>query len=288
MPSCRALRRMSRFSGLAARVVTAIIGGSALIALIVHGGRWGGFLLAGLLTIAMLYELGDMAFRLPDAGIKKAMLIAAALAVLACRAWEPGSVNVAFAAAVMAIFAFHLLAAHRHRGAPFLAHYQDLASSILGLGFVGWLLLFIPGTLELRQGKHWLLLLLVEKWAGDTAAYFAGKSLGRRKLYAFVSPNKTWEGAVAGLIGGVAAAAVYRACLIPQLDWGLTLLAGAALSVAGQVGDLCESLVKRAFDRKDSGAILPGHGGLLDRFDGVLFGLPVAYVLGRLAEAAGP
>ncbi|MGH7506501.1 MAG: phosphatidate cytidylyltransferase [Longimicrobiales bacterium] len=119
-------------------------------------------------------------------------------------------------------------------------------------------------------------------WIGDTCAYFAGRAWGRRKLIPSVSPGKTVEGAIAGLVGTVVIGAVY-AWLIFQLWLGLPIgaLAGAAggllISPAAQVGDLAESLLKREAGVKDSGSLLPGHGGILDRFDSLLFAVPTAY-----------
>jgi phosphatidate cytidylyltransferase len=120
-------------------------------------------------------------------------------------------------------------------------------------------------------------MLFIVIWSGDSFAYFAGKSLGRHKLAPVVSPNKTWEGAVAGFLFSIIAALACKATFLHGLSWMDATALGALIGVVGQIGDLCESIVKRAVKVKDSGAILPGHGGMLDRVDSLLFGAPAMY-----------
>jgi len=124
-------------------------------------------------------------------------------------------------------------------------------------------------------GFHWLLVVLLATWGTDTAAYFAGSRLGKNKLAPQISPNKTVEGALAGLAAAVLVAAVYGW----TVHWPLakTLGLGLAIGLAAQLGDLSESSLKRFFGVKDSGHLIPGHGGVLDRFDSLFFAAPVAY-----------
>jgi len=125
----------------------------------------------------------------------------------------------------------------------------------------------------------WLVFGLVVNWIGDTGAYYVGRRWGRHKLASRVSPNKTWEGAVASAVVSVATGVVALPKLIPGVGYGEALLLGLAANVAGQVGDLAESAIKRGAGVKDSGTLLPGHGGLLDRVDSSTFALPVLYAL---------
>jgi len=125
------------------------------------------------------------------------------------------------------------------------------------------------------DGRWWVLLLAAGTFLGDTAAYAFGRLLGRRKLAPAISPNKTWAGAVGGLCGTMTAVLVARLTVLPQLAWYDIALLGVPLSVFCQVGDLAESFLKRAFGVKDSGSIIPGHGGILDRCDALMFGAPV-------------
>ena len=128
------------------------------------------------------------------------------------------------------------------------------------------------------SGLQWVISALVITWANDTCAYFAGRLLGRHKLHPAVSPNKTWEG-FAGGRGGLGGGDVHRPVggfpALTTMDcWVLGLL-GAVL---GPLGDLCESMLKRAHGVKDSGTLIPGHGGLLDRVDALLFNAPAVYL----------
>ena len=120
---------------------------------------------------------------------------------------------------------------------------------------------------------------LVITWANDTAAYFAGRFLGRHKLYPAVSPNKTWEGFFGGMVGSVGGMFIARAGFFPEF----TVVDCVVLGVGGRdrsapSGDLCESMLKRAYGVKDSGKMIPGHGGMLDRIDALLFNAPLVFV----------
>ncbi len=127
---------------------------------------------------------------------------------------------------------------------------------------------------------HWLLYTFLVNWAGDAAAYYAGRALGKHPLAPRISPAKTWEGAAASLLVGTAAGGLYlRFCLAQRLLPAVWL--SAVVSLVGQVGDLAESGLKRGAGVKDSGGLLPGHGGFLDRLDGVLFSTPVVYLFVR-------
>ena len=134
-------------------------------------------------------------------------------------------------------------------------------------------------------GAAWVFLPLATTWACDTAAWFVGRRWGRRRFAPQVSPGKTVEGVVAGIIGAVAGAVLYEALVLTPLGlrapWGLVVGLGLAIGGLAPLGDLAESLLKRQAGVKDSGRLLPGHGGLLDRVDSLLFVLPVAYLLLR-------
>lgn len=153
------------------------------------------------------------------------------------------------------------------------------------LAFAIWLRA-MEGAAPSWRGAAVVLLPVAIIWIGDTAAYFVGHAIGRRKLAPRISPNKSWEGAVAGFLATAGGALVWIELTQPLVSWTLgvwhALGFGAAVAVAGQVGDLFESRFKRECGVKDSSGLLPGHGGVLDRMDSLLFGFPIAYLYLRL------
>lgn len=135
-------------------------------------------------------------------------------------------------------------------------------------------------AVELRSiNVFWLLFALSLNWVGDVAAFYVGRAIGRHKLAPRVSPGKSWEGSLASVAAACAYAAIYFPRLLPDVPLLEALAVAAAGNIAGQIGDLCESLLKRGAGVKDSGTLLPGHGGWLDRVDSSLFALPVVYFL---------
>lgn len=138
-------------------------------------------------------------------------------------------------------------------------------------------------AIPLREiNPAWLMFALLVNWAGDAGAYYVGRSIGRHKMAPRVSPKKSWEGAAASVASAIAAGAVFAHFLIPQASLPQTILLAACTNAAGQIGDLAESAMKRGAGVKDSGALLPGHGGILDRVDSSLFAMPVVYGLLKL------
>jgi phosphatidate cytidylyltransferase len=125
--------------------------------------------------------------------------------------------------------------------------------------------------------RRWLLFALLVSWAGDIGAYYVGGSFGRHKMAPRVSPSKSWEGSAASVITSVLLAGGYLAYFVPGIPAPRAIAVTALANVAGQIGDLAESAIKRGAGTKDSGALLPGHGGFLDRVDSTLFALPVVY-----------
>jgi phosphatidate cytidylyltransferase len=152
---------------------------------------------------------------------------------------------------------------------------QRVGMAVLGAAYPGILLAMVVRLRQLPDGVAWLFLTLVVTWLNDTGAYFAGRAYGRRKLYPRISPSKTWEGAAGGLAASVIGALLVKALgWLPQLPWWGSVLVGAGAAVLGPVGDLSESMLKRAYGAKDSSGLLPGHGGVLDRVDALLFTAP--------------
>jgi phosphatidate cytidylyltransferase len=151
--------------------------------------------------------------------------------------------------------------------------------SALAMGIVYVFGSWKTGLLLHDINPHWLMFGLMINWVGDTGAYYVGKNFGRHKLAPMVSPGKTWEGAAASVVTGVAFGMIYLPLAIKGTSLVVAGLLALAANVAGQVGDLAESAIKRGAGVKDSGSLLPGHGGLLDRLDSSMFALPVLYTL---------
>ncbi|MEI7644453.1 MAG: phosphatidate cytidylyltransferase [Chloroflexales bacterium] len=138
----------------------------------------------------------------------------------------------------------------------------------------GWL-----ATLHIPPGTSWILLVLTVTWLQDTAAYFVGRAIGRHQMAPILSPKKSWEGAAGGFVASVISAALAVAVLGLPISAAAAAMIGAAAGVVGPLGDLVESLIKRQIGIKDSGRLIPGHGGILDRIDSLLFTAPVIYYL---------
>jgi phosphatidate cytidylyltransferase len=149
--------------------------------------------------------------------------------------------------------------------------------TVAGVLYVGLLLSHLVWLRDLDFGREWVLFALFVTFASDTAAYFIGRRWGRDLLAPDISPGKTWQGAVAGVVAAIIMGLVLLNLFNLPLSYGQAVLLSLAVSVFGQLGDLVESLFKRNMKTKDSGDIMPGHGGILDRLDSVIFAGIVVY-----------
>jgi phosphatidate cytidylyltransferase len=152
-------------------------------------------------------------------------------------------------------------------------HVSALSFSFLYIAILGahvLLLTRLPDGHSTSRNS-WVFLALAATFLGDTMAYFFGRGFGGPKLYPAVSPKKTWAGLIGCMVGGIGGAFAVQWILLPKLLWWDCVIIGLACAILGQIGDFSESLLKRAYHVKDSGTILPGHGGLLDRIDALLF-----------------
>jgi phosphatidate cytidylyltransferase len=162
---------------------------------------------------------------------------------------------------------------------------ERLGLSLLGVLYVGF---FIAHVVLLRAGDdgwRWVLFTVFSAMGSDSGGYFAGRAFGQRKLAPAISPSKTVEGALGAVAGAMLIGTVARLLLFPTLGANEALFLGAAISLLAQFGDLVESALKRAFGAKDSGWIIPGHGGILDRLDSLLFPVVFAYYYAALPRA---
>ena len=156
-----------------------------------------------------------------------------------------------------------------------------VVKQLQGMIYIPVLLSFLILIRESSSGMIWVFILLAVVFAGDTSAYYVGSYFGRHKLSPAISPGKTIEGSIGGLAANLIVGGVAKIFFLSALSWGLSLLFFLVVGIAGQVGDLFESELKRASGIKDSSGILPGHGGILDRIDALLFAAPMAYIFIR-------
>ncbi|MFO8164229.1 MAG: phosphatidate cytidylyltransferase [Thermodesulfobacteriota bacterium] len=150
----------------------------------------------------------------------------------------------------------------------------DIGKLIMGPLYICLPLALLAIISKLPRGHLWIFFILAVIFAGDTGSFYCGKFFGKHKL-SQISPGKTWEGAIGGLMANVACAGIFYYVFLTSLSGISIIVLGIAMGISGQIGDLAESMLKRISNKKDSGTILPGHGGMLDRIDSLLFAIPV-------------
>lgn len=180
----------------------------------------------------------------------------------------------------LGIFRFRELDA-THLGANRF-HLDDLFVATFGLFYILGFLRFLPEIYALPSGPAWLLLLIAVIWIGDIAAYYGGHTFGRHKLARIISPGKTLEGSFFGLVGTLLVGFLAHKYTLAQFSFLQILCLSVTTGAVSQLGDLFESLLKRVCGVKDSGFLLPGHGGMLDRFDSLILAAPFYYFVVRL------
>jgi phosphatidate cytidylyltransferase len=272
-----------RRSGLLKRLLSALVLLPVFLLIVVKAPGWMFNTLVVIASVAALWELLRMfenAGRPVDRGLGLVAGVAVTASFGASRMLDPLAVPVF--ALVMAVVS--VLAAPVWRGTP---DFTRSANTLVAIMYVGWLLGF--GILLHHTspiGDELVLYVVGVTWVGETSAYLVGSTMGRHKLAPIVSPNKSVEGAIAQLVASIVTGALLGAWLLPTCGHGLALGAGALLGVVGQFGDLAESAIKRNLGTKDTGGLIPGHGGVLDRIDSLLFNLPAFFYFSRLAGCA--
>lgn len=267
----------------ARRWLTALILLPLLVGVIVKGGR-ALFILVVLLVSGLgLWEFLGMFSPESDYPRRvKAIMLGTLLIISFCTA-QRGSYlcnpSAPLFVLVWCIFVLMLFYLASYGHIPELS--RDLAINALGLLYIPLLLGHLVWLRYLPNGEWWVLWLLAVVFFGDTSALYLGLSLGRNKLFPSVSPGKTWEGTLGGLGGAVLAGALMGKWLLPEVGTGILAGLALVLGVLGVLGDLFESMLKRQAQVKDAGQLLPGHGGMLDRLDSILFAAP-AVVYARL------
>lgn len=266
------LPQPSRFANLGVRLTSALaMAGVAL------GALFGGFpfwqLLVLLVAMGLGWEWNRMLSRSGSAVALGLLVILGIVTGLAAF----GQAAIASIAAIVGTIALMAIGAGKGR--------KTHAAGVLYFGLPAVALIWLGN--DAPHGALALLYVMVVVWVTDSAAFFTGRVIGGPKLWPSVSPNKTWSGSIGGLAGGLVAGLVY-AVLAGANPLGWIAVLSLALSVACQAGDLFESALKRRYDRKDSSGLIPGHGGLMDRLDGLIAAVLVAALVGLAVSPSRP
>ncbi|UCG38368.1 MAG: phosphatidate cytidylyltransferase [bacterium] len=256
------------------RVISALVLGSATLYLVLGAPFTLGAVAVAVVIFIAAREMNAL-LEAAGANVGRRSVMAASVVVLAGSFLGGGrGLSLGLAGGTVIVFA-GALGADSVKGLT-----RQVTAGLTTLLIPVWCLAHMILYLATRDGRFSLLFLLLCVWACDSAAYYAGRAYGHRKLAPLISPNKTVVGSVAGMAGGVVTGLVLRALSLVTWPVGFVLLSGLFISVLAQLGDLAESMVKRDASVKDSGTLIPGHGGILDRTDALLFTVPVFhYVL---------
>jgi phosphatidate cytidylyltransferase len=271
------------------RILTAIVLITVVFALIFFGKLWMITLFAAIVAELAAYEYLQLAAVGAETNGAKLhiplwwMALATALAFVVTLPNFPVEDQLpVLSALTLALFAWNGFRA------PLIQVLPDTAQGIFGLIYIAYPLTLIPLLWSKENGPTLVLFLMVCVWAGDIAALYVGRAFGKHKLAPRLSPGKTWEGSIASILGSMLAASIVVLMADTLAAHGNTLLhvteplwqsllLAAILNIAAQVGDLLESAIKRGAGVKDSGTMLPGHGGILDRIDALLLAAPVLW-----------
>lgn len=267
------------FRSVGLRVLTALVGIPVVVAVLWLGGWWA-FALATLVAVLAIYELHTMMLH---EGYHPVILVSLALSLLflvAAMLPQQRLLLLEIGISLTLLVSFPVLFFRKKLEGAMVDWSLTMAIPI----YLGWpisFLLVLRGyQMGLSPGLWWLFTLFGGIWGFDAGAFFAGHFFGRHKLAPRISPGKTWEGVFGGLIFSVLAALVFT--MLPLgVPWYLAVVLGLLLGVAGTLGDLAESLIKRQTHVKDSGQLFPGHGGILDRIDSILFAALVVYIFAQ-------
>ena len=273
--------RPSRSAALVRRLLSTLVLLPLFVWMVIDGPMW----LFGA-AMVLVGALGQWEFTgmFERAGVRTLRLIGlVGGSVLTASFALPISERVTFTAVLLAICAIGFLRAE----VAGRAAWEPVVVTLFGVCYVNWLLGYTFWLRDLEHGVEWILLLVSVTWLGETAAYVVGSTLGRHKLAPSISPRKTIEGAAAQLVMSGLAALGARAWFFPALSLQGALFVGLLLGVVGQAGDLIESAIKRSVGTKDTGRLIPGHGGMLDRMDSLLVNTPVLFYYATYARSLG-
>ena len=257
------------------RIVTAAVGLPLLLLVVWIGLPWFSVLVAAAAVVAVL-ELCGMARRWGDRPVSP-LAVALSIALIGVsyvytRASTPPAKLLPLASIGAAVSLVWLLSRP-----PDTRTSSTWTATIAAAVYVGGMLFHAPVLRAIDDGREWVLFLLLATFATDSFAFLVGRTVGRRVLAPSISPSKTWEGAIGGILAAAGAAVAGAQSWNLGIGLGQAAGLGALIGVVGQLGDLIESRLKRSADVKDSGWLLPGHGGILDRLDSIVLNLVVVY-----------
>ena len=264
-------------SSLIKRILVSIIG-IPLIFLLIWIGGWYFTALIALISVLALHEYYQLCEKKGARPLKILGVVLGALLVVSFKFTNSETILVLFSIFSLLIMAVGLF---RNKGSAILDNAVTISGLLYPTVLFAFLILIRESGQWLNQpdgyGAKWLYAILLATWICDTAAYFIGSAIGKHKLFQRVSPNKTIEGAVAGLVFALITMWVVNITFFPEVQLQHLLIVGAICGSFGQLGDLVESKIKRDAAQKDSSNLLPGHGGLLDRFDTLFMTAPIIY-----------
>ena len=263
---------------------TRVLSAAVLIPLVAGLAYAGGWLLAGVLLLVSVRAAYELFHLMRTAGYQPSLQASAvimALLLAVARFPEQNLLGLVLAASVIITLIWQLL--RPPEGRPTQSWALTVGASL----WLGWLISHfvllrdLSSPFGLGIGTRWLVLMFLVTWVNDSAAYFVGKAIGRHRCCPYLSPKKTWEGTIGGWIGGIAATVLLGYWLV-DLPWAHGLVLGALVATVAPFGDLAKSMVKRQMGVKDFSALIPGHGGMFDRIDSLLFVAPVVYYYATL------
>jgi phosphatidate cytidylyltransferase len=236
------------------------------------------FLLITLFLVVAAWEYTRI-FRLTGSNASIPLVIGGVLVLVTTQTYFPDLAPAALTLAVLALMTWHLIDFEKGRNQAG----TDFAVSVSGLVYLGWIGPYLLSLRNLENGIWWFFLVLATVWLADSFAYFIGVRFGKHPLCPRLSPKKTWEGywggVVIGTIGTLGLSILFASLGGPAISWWKAVVLGGALSILTTLGDLGESMLKRFAGVKDSGNVLPGHGGIFDRIDSWLWGAAIGFYL---------
>ncbi|MCK9274186.1 MAG: phosphatidate cytidylyltransferase [Syntrophales bacterium] len=254
------------------RWITAAVAVPVILILIVYCSEAVFALFITALVLSALAEYGQMVFG-KGMPLEKSQMLAAGILLMASAYF--GDIDTLHAVITFTVLGAFILFLLRIRQAP--SSLDSLLKIVFGVFYIALTMSFFILTRSGENGRIWIFFLIILAFANDVSAFYVGRTWGKRKLIPLVSAGKTVEGSIAGILGAIVACSIYFIFFFKNIPVIHAVILGLIGSIFGQLGDLCESTIKRVSRVKDSGTFFPGHGGILDRLDAFIFIVPFVY-----------